>query len=276
MQIILYIFSRYCHLQLFCTIFVGQKKPKLAEMKKAIVIGASSGIGREVAKLLIADGWRVGIAARRQELLLQLQTEHPDSVQVQAMDITTDDCTQLLDELIARTGGMDLCFLASGTGFQNRTLDCSKEIETATLNVLGFMRITTAAFNYMRHNGGGQIAVISSIAGTKGIGVSPAYSATKRFQSTYIDALEQLSHIENAGIRFTDIRPGFVDTPLLREHAYPMLMQTEYVARKVVDAVHKGKRRKVIDWRYATVVFFWRLIPQWLWCRLPITREQRK
>ena len=93
--------------------------------------------------------------------------------------------------------------------------------------------MVTAAFGWFRSHGGGHIAVISSVAGTRGLGSAPAYSATKRMQNTYIDALAQLARMEKLAIRFTDIRPGFVATPLLSGDDYPLLMQPGPVARRI-------------------------------------------
>lgn len=137
-------------------------------------------------------------------------------------------------------------------------------------NVEGFIRMVTAAFDYFKKTKNGHIAVISSIAGTKGLGVAPAYSATKRFQNTYIDALAQLARMQHLNIRFTDIRPGFVATDLLRNGKYPMLMHADKVAEYIVRALKHKKRVTVIDGRYRLLVFFWRMIPRWLWERLPI------
>ena len=115
------------------------------------------------------------------------------------------------------------------------------------------------------------ISVISSIAGTKGLGVAPSYSATKRYQNIYIDALAQLSRMEKQPITFTDIRPGFVRTDLLKDgRNYPMLMSPQYAALRIANAIDRKKRRAIIDWKYAILVFLWRLIPEWLWERLPI------
>lgn len=165
---------------------------------------------------------------------------------------------------------MDLFFLSSGIGYQNRDLNPEVELNTARTNVEGFIRMVTAAFNYFKENDGGHIAVISSIAGTKGLGVAPAYSATKRFQNTYIDALAQLSRMQHLNISFTDIRPGFVATDLLKNGKYPMLMQAGHVAQQIIKALTRKKRIAVIDERYRILVFFWRMIPRWIWERLPI------
>ncbi len=239
-------------------------------MKRAIIIGATSGIGQEVAKLLVKQGWRIGISGRREEALQDFQRIAPQQIEIQPLDVTHEDAPLKFQKLIEKLGGMDLFFLSSGIGSQNPTLQPEIEINTARTNVEGFIRMTTATFNYFKTKGGGHIAVISSIAGTKGLGIAPAYSATKRFQNTYIDALAQLARMEHLNIRFTDIRPGFVATDLLKNGKYPMLMQADCVARQIVKALNKKKRMTVIDGRYRILVFFWRLIPRRLWERLPI------
>ena len=144
------------------------------------------------------------------------------------------------------------------------------ELATVRTNTVGFSRMVVAAYGYFKGQGGGQLAVISSIAGTKGLGAAPSYSATKRYQNTYIEALDQLARMEKLPIVFTDIRPGFVKTDLLKNDKYPMLMSPQYVARKIVKAIERKKRCAVIDWKYAILVFFWKLIPGFVWRRLPI------
>ena len=252
-------------------------------MKKAIIIGATSGIGLEVARQLLGRGWHIGVAGRREEALQALRTTAPDRVETERIDVTADDAPQRLRALIDRLGGMDLFFLSSGIGYQNPALDPDIELRTARTNAEGFSRMTTAAFAYFRQQQaegrlpgeGGHIAVISSIAGTKGLGAAPAYSATKRFQNTYIDALEQLAHMQRLRIRFTDIRPGFVATDLLRGGHYPMLMRPERVAHHIVNALERRKRVAVIDARYRLLVFFWRLIPRAMWKRMPVGGERK-
>jgi len=240
-------------------------------MKRAIIVGATSGIGYEVAKCLLKKEWILGIAGRREEELKVLQAMAPDRVSIQVLDITEEEAPELLLRLIDRVGGMDLYFHSSGIGKQNRSLIPEIEIPIFETNVTGFGRMVIAAFQYFRKQGHGHIAVISSIAGTKGLGASPAYSATKRFQNTYIEALSQLVKIEQLNIRFTDIRPGFVDTAILNDaHRYPMLMKPDKVAQKIVKALERKCQVKIIDWRYAVLVFFWRMIPRWLWVCLSI------
>lgn len=245
--------------------------PKHNSTKRAVIIGATSGIGYETALLLLAEGWQLGIAGRREDELKKLQEKAPERVRIRTIDIRQPDASQELRRLIDDLGGIDLYFHSSGIGYQNFTLNPDIELNTIETNGTGFIRMVTTAFHYFRKQGKGHIAVISSIAGTKGLGIAPAYSATKRFQNTYIDALEQLAHMQHIPIRFTDIRPGFVATGLLNDGKhYPLLMNPQRVALHIVRALKKRQRIVVIDWRYRLLVCFWRLIPSWIWKRMPI------
>ena len=239
--------------------------------KSAIIVGASSGIGLEVAKQLLAEGWRLGVAARREEPLLELKAMAPERVEVMTIDVTRPDAGERLLSLAERLGGMDLYFHASGIGKQNRTLQEDIELRTMQTNAVGFTRMTGAAYRYFAERGGGHIAAITSIAGTKGLGPAPAYSATKALQATYMQSLEQQSHQRGLNIRFTDIRPGFVDTALLNDSfPYPMLMRPEKVAQDIVRSIYHRRHVRVIDWRYRILTFFWRLIPRCLWRRMKL------
>lgn len=246
-------------------------------MKKAIVIGASSGIGMEVGKLLISDGWKIGIAARRTDRLLELKAKSPQMVEVETIDVNSDEAEDLLLSLIAVTGGMDLFFYAPGIGKQNPTLDPDIETSTVVTNALGFTKMIGAAYRYMAKNGGGHIAAITSIAGTMGLGPAPSYSATKAFQNTYLEALEQQANMRKLQIRFTDVRPGFVGTALLNDgNRYPMMLRKEDVAYEIVEAIRKHKHVCVIDWRWRIVTTLWRCIPKCVWRHLPLTVKKQK
>ena len=178
--------------------------------------------------------------------------------------------------LIEELGGIDLYFHSSGIGKQNWNLDASIEEATLRTNALGFTQCIGTAFRYFDSRPeGGHIACISSIAGTKGLGAAPSYSATKAFQNCYIQALEQQANMRHLPIRFTDIRPGFVNTALLNDsHHYPMLIQPEKAAQQIYKALLRKRHVLVLDWRYRLLVPLWRLLPNALWRRLPIhTRD---
>lgn len=238
------------------------------QIKRAIVIGASSGIGHEVACLLLQEGWTLGVAARREDRLQKLKNEWPGQVEVARIDVIDAHSKDSLQRLIKTLGGMDLFFYAAGVGRQNRNLTEDIEITTVRTNAVGFTRMIGEAYRYFAEHGGGHIAAITSIAGTKGLGPAPSYSATKAMQATYLEALEQLATQQHLNIRFTDIRPGFVDTDLLNgEFHYPMLMKPEAVAKDIVKAVNRQTHVRIIDWRYRLLTALWRCIPRCLWRR---------
>lgn len=251
-------------------IYLYHIKINVKKMKHVIITGATSGIGMEVAKHYIAAGCTVGIAGRRIEILEKIKILAPERIFIKKIDITEKGAKKLLDELIEECGGMDLYFHSSGIGYNNARLDEELELKTVATNCEGWARMINHAFNYFAEKGKGHIAAISSIAGTKGLGAAPAYSATKRFQNTYLSALKQQSKMRKADIRITDIRPGFVTTDLIAGANYPMQMDVKYAAREIYNAVENGKRIAYIDWKYAILVFFWRLIPRCVWERWAI------
>ncbi len=239
-------------------------------MKKIVIAGASSGIGFEVAKLYINDGWRVVAAARRIDRLHKLVDLAPERVTAVALDVAADDAPQKIVSMLGGDAKADVYFHVAGIGHNNIPLDLKTEVDTVNTNSKGFVQCVVAAFNFFRDNGGGHIAVVSSIAGTKGLGSAPAYSATKRMQSHYIQSLARLSRMTGANITFTDIRPGFIDTDILADgNNYPMVLPLAPSAKKIYRAVVRRRRTAVIDWKYWFLVQFWRGIADWIWERLP-------
>lgn len=244
-------------------------------MKKIVIVGASSGMGMRIATDFARMGWRVGIAARREQPLKEIKNLYPDRIEYLALDVTADDAVERFYKLIELIDGMDYLLYAAGCGWQNPQLDESIDRQTVLTNVLGFTRIVNAAYRYIRDTANvhqGHICAITSVAGTKGIGVSATYSASKRYQWTYLQALDQLAHQQHVNVVFTDIRPGFVDTPLLNgDKDYPMEMSVNYVAPRIEKAMLHGKRIAVIDSRWAVVTALWKLVPDALWRRIEIT-----
>ena len=211
--------------------------------------------------LLMKEGWTVGVAARREDKLKAL-----GAAAFEPIDVTKEDATERLQSLISRLGGMDLFFYASGIGKQNRELEEDIELATMQTNGLGFTRMIGEAYRYFAKQGHGHIAAITSIAGTKGLGPSPSYSATKAMQNVYLQALEQQANARGLNIHFTDIRPGFVDTPLLTgDFHYPMMLKPEKVAKEIITAINHRQHIRVIDWKYRLLTAFWRRIPRCLW-----------
>ena len=246
-------------------------------MKRAIIIGATSGLGREIALNLLRGGWLVGIAGRREDLLKEVVSmpEFVGRVEYERVDVTADDAIDAVERLVSKLGDIDLFVNVSGVGFQNPTLDPAVEKKTFDVNGYGFMRMVDWAYNYFRSTKReGQIAIVSSIAGTKPLGTAAAYSATKRMQSHYLTALAQLARMDGVNIKFTDIRPGFAATDILNPNKhYPMMMTKEYAGYLATRAILQKKRVAIIDWKFALLTFFWLLIPRCVWERLTFVKN---
>lgn len=111
-------------------------------------MGATSGIGQEVARLLAANGYEVGIAGRCEERLVQMAQATPGIVAYRQIDVTKEDAPMELHKLIEELGGMDLYFHSSGIGWENVALDADKELKTVETNGVGFVRMVSAAYNW--------------------------------------------------------------------------------------------------------------------------------
>ena len=242
--------------------------------KKVIVIGASSGIGRYLAEHYAREGCKVGIAARREEKLREIAALYPGNISYMSFDVVSGNSQDYFISLVDSVGGADLVIYCSGAGKYSNELDSGIEHQTVDVNVRGFLNVVVPAFNYFAHRGGKrqvtpQIVVISSVASVRGLAPTPSYSATKRFQRIYFEALEQRAHKIGLDITFTSILPGFIDTDFI-SRKYPLLMQLPYAAERIVRAIEKRKREAVIDWKWSIIVSLMKLVPPFLWKRIVI------
>ncbi|MCH5219676.1 MAG: SDR family NAD(P)-dependent oxidoreductase [Muribaculaceae bacterium] len=243
-----------------------------------VIVGASSGLGRAVATEYASRGWLVGVCARREQPLAELASRFPENIRYRTLDVTAPDSGQQFIDFVTSLGGMDIVLYAAGCGWNNPELDEANDERTVQTNVVGFTRVVNAAFKWFANNvtpsgNTGHLCAITSIAGTKGIGISATYSATKRYQNTYLESLSQLASVKKANLTITDIRPGFIDTDLLdtSSHKYPMLMSVPYACKRIVRAIDKHRHVAYIDWRWNIVTKLWSFIPRCLWTRLKLS-----
>lgn len=251
------------------------------EIRSIVIVGATSGIGREVAEQLAERGVRLGIAGRRVELLEELRAKYgPERVAIAQMDVMKPSAAEALDRLLEEVGAPDVLLFASGVGKQNPELEEVRELTTVRTNCEGMVRTVDRFINYVKRELAyndkhrAHVAVITSVAGTMGMGQAPAYSASKSMQSAYIVALAQHVRMQRIPVTFTDIRPGFVATELLNpaKH-YPMLMSKAAAARHIIRGIERRRRIVIFDWRFRCIVALWRLIPRWLWERITIVKN---
>lgn len=236
-------------------------------MQKAIIIGASAGIGRELAKVLAGEGMVLGLAARRLELLAALQKELPSKSHVKRIDITeTDEARKLLDELICEMGGVDLIVISSGVIFQDPGWD--EERETISANVAGFTAMFDCAFDYFCKKGAGHIAGISSVAAVRGGHGSPVYNASKAFVSSLMHGFRIRARRMGANICITDVMPGHVSTGMMvGQRGAFWVIPTELAARQIAAAIRRKRKHAYITPRWRIVAWLMRILPDGVYAR---------
>src|SRR6188508_2329452 len=238
------------------------------QIKRIIIVGATSGIGRKMAELYAAAGNIVGITGRRKELLDEIENIFPDKIKTECFDVTGNENIERLADLIQKTGGLDILVYSSGFGEFSKEMDWEIDKPTVDTNVYGFIQITNWAFNYFIRQGHGSMAVISSIAANRGNSWAPAYSASKAFQSNYFEALAIKANKMKKHIGIICIEPGFVNTNMAKGYKKFWVVPLEKAARQIIAGIEKKKQKVYISKRWWLVARLMRLTPFWLYKKI--------
>lgn len=238
-------------------------------MSKAIVVGASSGIGKELARILVDNGYAVGLVARRQELLLEIQKELASKVFFRRIDIqNVEDIHKGLTCLIVEMGGVDLVIISAGIGHLNPDLDLSKELDTVATNVQGFTAVANVAFHHFLRQGRGHLVGISSIAAIRGDAHAPAYNASKAFMSNYLEGLAKKAAISGLPIAVTDIKPGFVNTDMAKGEGLFWVAPVRKAALQIYNAIEKRKSHAFVTKRWRLIGWVLKGMPDFLYKKI--------
>ncbi len=233
--------------------------------KKAIVIGASSGIGRAVAIELGKQGYDVGLMARREHLLREAAGQIHTNTFIQTIDISQPEtAAKCLEQMIEKMGGVDVVIINSGVRHPNKQLLLKPELDTIAVNVQGFVAMATVAMNHFRSKNSGNLVGISSIAGLRGTSNAPSYNSSKAFVSIFLNGLWQ--KCLSTGITVTDIRPGFVETDMIANIKSKFWVATpEKAAVQILQAMDRKKKVAYVTRRYLLAAWLMRIIPDWLY-----------
>jgi short-subunit dehydrogenase len=238
-------------------------------MKRAIIVGATSGIGKGLAKLLVENDYKVGITGRRRELLEELKSENPDSYFIQTFDVRdTKTVVERLEELATELGGLDLLIISSGTGDINHELDFEIEKRTIDTNVTGFTCIADWAFKYFEKQKYGHLVAISSVGGLRGGKHAPAYNASKAYQINYLEGLRQKATKSKEQIFITDIRPGLVDTDMAKGEGLFWVMPVEKTVRQIFSAIKRKRKVEYVTKRWGIIATILKIIPRPVYDRM--------
>jgi short-subunit dehydrogenase len=216
----------------------------MAQAKTALITGASSGIGAALARLLAADGAEVVLAARREDPLRELAasiTAAGGKARIEVLDVGADPArtearVRELDEQLQ----LDLVVANAGVGGSRWAgkLQWENCEQIVAVNVSGTIATLTGALPGMVARGRGHLVGISSVAKYRGLPSSAAYCASKAFVSTFLESLRVDLH--GTGVAVTDVRPGFVDTPMTKGmKSLPFLVDVEDAAKTIARAIRK-------------------------------------
>lgn len=236
---------------------------------RAIVVGATSGIGREVALLLAENGYRVGVIGRREENLKELTSLYQGQIVGQAADVTDVDAARsAIESLISELGGLELIIISSGYGEINKELDFEIEHNSINVNVVGFTFIADYAYRYFSSQDKGHIVGITSVMGLRGSCAAPAYSATKAYQINYLESLHQRARTQGKDVIITDIRPGSVNTAMMKGEGHFWISSPQRAALQIYRAIKRKKSVAYVTRRWSLIGILLRILPRCIFVRM--------
>jgi short-subunit dehydrogenase len=237
-------------------------------MKKVIVIGGSSGIGKALVKVLLNNNYRVGLSGVERDDVTELKTTHAQNLIIQYIDCSQENCSREILELTHQLGGLDLLVFSAGIGHLNKDLGYPVENKANMVNVLGFTEVVDWSYRYFQKQGSGHLVALSSFSGLFGYRTSPAYTAAKGYQINYLEALRQKAYHSKLPIYVTDVRPGFVDTEISRELKRFWVITPERAANMIYKAILKRRSMIYVAGRWRVLSWVIKLLPDWLRGRL--------
>ena len=240
-------------------------------MKKAIIIGGTSGIGFELAKILLANGYKVGVTGIENAIIQDLQNSEQKNLEVKYLNCLENEPSKKIKEFIEIVGGLDLLILSAGIGNLNRNRGFDAENKANQLNVLAFTEIADYSYRFFENQGYGHFIAITSVSGLFGSCVAPAYHAAKSYQITYLEGLCQKARkarLAGKAIHVTDIRPGYVRTPMTAGKKMFWAATTEKAGKQIYNNIKNKKEFAYVSRRWLIVAILIKALPNWLLIRV--------
>jgi len=246
---------------------------------KVFLTGASSGIGEALARYYAGEGATLGLFARREDRLRELQRSLPVPSGIYAGDVR--DLAALAGaagEFIERHGVPDIVIANAGVSYGTKTEIAADAVvfrEILDVNVLGLVHTFQPFVAAMRARGSGSLVGIASVAGFRGLPGAAAYSASKAAAIRYLEALRV--ELRGSGVQVTTICPGFIATPMTAKNPYPMpfLIGADDAARRFARVIAARKSYAVVPWQMAIVGRLLALVPNGLFDAAASKRKRK-
>ena len=240
----------------------------MSEKKVIWITGASSGIGKALAIKFAENDWIVAASARRENLLIELQQLN-QNIYPFPLDVTeVDKCKIISKKIIDQLGGIDICVFGTGIhdpkSEKNFNLDKIREI--MEVNYFGTMNSVNSIYEYFSEKKNGQVSIISSVAGYRGLPGAGAYCASKAALSSYAESL--YFDMIRKNVRVTLVSPGFIETPMTDQNDFPMpfIKSTKFAAEKIFSGLTKKKSFEIHFPKVFTIMMkVIQILPNWIY-----------
>jgi short-subunit dehydrogenase len=243
----------------------------MAEKKVIWITGASSGIGKALAIKFAENGWIVAASARRENLLKELQNIN-QNIYPYPLDVTDiEKCKLTAKSIIDNLNGIDICVF--GTGMHDpkseKQFNLNKIREIMEVNYFGTMNSINSIYNYFSEKKNGQISIISSVAGYRGLPAAGAYCASKAALTSFTESLNFEMKMKN--VRVSLISPGFIKTPMTDQNDFPMPMikSPEFAANEIYKGLTEKKGFEIhFPKAFTFIMKFLQILPNGLYFKL--------
>ena len=231
--------------------------------KKIWITGASSGIGRAVAEKFAKEGWKVAISARRKEILDEM-AKNPNIFSF-PLDVTKEDqVNEVFSKIMENFKYLDICFFCSGTynPKYEQKIDAKKIKSTMDTNFLGTVHCVKSVESFFKNKKSGQISIVSSVAGYRGLPNSSGYGPSKAALTNFAESI--YFDFKKYNVKISVISPGFIKTPLTDKNEFkmPFLRSTEFAAEKIYTGLVNSKSFEIDFPKQLTLTLkFLRILP---------------
>lgn len=241
------------------------------QSKKAVIIGASSGIGAALAIELSGKGYTLGLAARRLGVMeREIQPELVTPSYLSYMDVSDIESSIIaLHKLIEKMGGIDLMVINAGVSGSSSNMERETAEQLIRINVLGFAAMLHEGYRIFQKQGHGHIAGISSIASLLPHPNGSAYNASKAFVSNYLDSMRLRIKRRGENVTITDVMPGYILTPMTEENKRMFwVASAEKAARQIAHDIIRKKPISYVSRRWRLIAYLLSLMPRPLLYRI--------
>ena len=235
------------------------------------ITGASSGIGKALAIKFAKEGWKVAISARRENLLNEIAKTYND-IFPYPLDVTdSKKCELVFNSIKEKFKNVDISVFSTGIHDpkSEKSLDLNKVRQIMEVNFFGTINSVNAVYKYYKERKSGQISIVSSVAGYRGLPAGGAYCASKSALTNFAESLN--FEMKRKNVRVTLVSPGFIKTPMTDQNDFPMPMirSPEFAAEQIyVGLVKKNAFEIHFPKSFTFIMKILQILPNWIYFKI--------